>query len=163
LKSVFFLNDSIGYVAGDSGLIIKTINGGNTWNQQTTGTISSFSKIFFVNDSIGFALAGQTLYKTNKNSSLGIFEFIPFNNHNFVIYPNPFSTQTTLQTDKIFKDATLTIYNSFGNVVKQLKNISGQTVNLQRENLPSGLYFLRLAEGNDFFSEGKLLITDNPR
>lgn len=76
------------------------------------------------------------------------------------IFPNPSSTETTFQTDKLFKDATLTIYNSFGQTVKQIKNISERTVTLFRDNLPSGLYFLRLTEDNKTFSTDKLVITD---
>jgi hypothetical protein len=76
------------------------------------------------------------------------------------IFPNPFSTQTILQTDKIFKDATLTIYNSFGQQVKQIKNVSGRTITLFRENLPSGLYILRLTQDNKIIPVDKLVITD---
>ena len=77
------------------------------------------------------------------------------------IFPNPFSKQTTLRTDNLFKDATLTVYNLQGQTVKQIKNISGHTVTLFRDNLPSGLYFLRLTEDNKTFSADKLVITDN--
>ncbi len=75
------------------------------------------------------------------------------------IYPNPFSTQTTLRTDGLLKNATLTVYNSFGQTVKQIKNISGQTVTLFRDNFPSGLYFLRVTEENKIYTD-KLVITD---
>jgi len=48
----------------------------------------------------------------------------------FLLYPNPFSSSTTLRTDIFLKNATLTVYNSYGQTVKQIKNISGQTVTL---------------------------------
>ena len=76
------------------------------------------------------------------------------------IYPNPFSTQTTLQTDNFLKDATLTVDNCFGQAVKQIKNIAGQTVVLSRDNLPRGMYFLRLTENNKTLTVDKLVITD---
>ncbi|MCX6327402.1 MAG: T9SS type A sorting domain-containing protein [Bacteroidia bacterium] len=76
------------------------------------------------------------------------------------IYPNPFSSSTTLQSDKLFNNATLTVYNSFGQQVKQIKNISGQAVTLSRDNLPSGIYFLRLTENNISLVVDKLVITD---
>lgn len=76
------------------------------------------------------------------------------------IYPNPFSSSTTLHTDNPFYNATLTVDNCFGQTVKQIKNISGQTVTLFRNNLPSGLYFLRLTEDNQVIATKKLLITD---
>ncbi|MBI4931356.1 MAG: T9SS type A sorting domain-containing protein [Bacteroidetes bacterium] len=65
--------------------------------------------------------------------------------NSIILFPNPFSSQTTLHTDNYLTNATLTVYNSFGQVVKQIKNINGQTVTLTRDNLPSGLYFIRLS------------------
>ena len=77
------------------------------------------------------------------------------------IFPNPFSTQTTLQTDKFFKDATLTVYNLYGQTVKQIDNLSGQTIIFHRDNLPSGLYLIRLIQDNKIITADKLVITDN--
>jgi hypothetical protein len=76
------------------------------------------------------------------------------------IFPNPFSTETTFQTDKLFLDATLTVYNSFGQTVKQIKNISERTVAISRDNLASGLYFVRLTEENKTIAVYNLVITD---
>jgi hypothetical protein len=66
------------------------------------------------------------------------------NSNQVKVFPNPFSLQTNLHTDNAFKDATLTIYSSYGQQVKQILNISGQTITLHRDKLPSGLYFIRL-------------------
>jgi len=81
-------------------------------------------------------------------------------NNNSSIFPNPFSKQTTLQTDILLKNATLTVDNCFGQTVKQINNISGQTVTLHRDNLPSGLYFIRLTQDNKVITADKLVITD---
>lgn len=80
---------------------------------------------------------------------------------NCFIYPNPFSSQTTLQTDKIFKDVTLTVYNLYGQSVKQMNNLSGQAIIFNRDNLPCGIYFLQLTQNNKIISADKLVITDN--
>ncbi len=76
------------------------------------------------------------------------------------ISPNPFSSKTTIQTDNVFKDATLIVYNLYGQQVKQIKNISGQTVTLHRDNLPMGLYFIHLTQDNKTITTYKLIITD---
>jgi parallel beta-helix repeat protein len=76
------------------------------------------------------------------------------------IFPNPFSSTTTVQTDNVFKDATLIVYNLHGQQVKQIKNISGQTVTLKRDNLPMGLYFIHLTQDNKTITTDKLIITD---
>ena len=76
------------------------------------------------------------------------------------IYPNPFSSSTTLHTDNLLKNATLTVDNCFGQTVKQVKNISGHTVVFSRDNLACGLYFLHLIENNKTLAVDKLVITD---
>jgi len=95
----------------------------------------------------------------NINCTVGLNEFSILQ-YDFTFFPNPFSAQTTLQTDNLLHNATLTIYNSFGQTVKQIKNISGSTVTLFRDNLPSGLYFIRLTQDNKIIMIDKLVITD---
>ena len=82
-------------------------------------------------------------------------------NNQVTVYPNPFSLQTTIEADEVFKNATLTVCNLFGQNVKQMKNISGQTIILFRDNLPDGLYFFKLTEGEKIFKTDKLVITNN--
>lgn len=124
------------------------------------------------------------IYDAHDNVSIGIVNYMPIDsicspsNPNSIneitqapplrILPNPFSTQTTLYTDRFFKDATLTVYNLYGQTIKRINNISGQTVILSRDNLPRGLYFVRLTEENPEGMEthktiaaDKLVITDN--
>jgi len=98
------------------------------------------------------------VFKYHDTTATGISE----NNTktDFTISPNPFSTQTTLQTDNPLHNATLTVDNCFGQTVKQIKNISGQTIIFNRDNLASGLYFVRLTEENKTIAVDKLVITD---
>lgn len=74
--------------------------------------------------------------------------------------PNPFSEQAVLQTDYPLKNAVFTLYNSYGQQVKQIRNISRQTVTLNRDKLTAGLYFFRLTEGNKIITADRLVITD---
>lgn len=71
------------------------------------------------------------------------------------IYPNPFSSETTVQANIPMKNATLTVHNNLGQQIMQLTNIYGNTVSLKRGGLSSGLYFIRLKEDN------KILATKN--
>jgi len=80
---------------------------------------------------------------------------------NIFVFPNPFLSETTLKINRNFKNASLSIYNSFGQLVKSIKNINGQTIKLQRDNLPSGLYIIKLLQDNRIFNTSKLIITDN--
>lgn len=80
--------------------------------------------------------------------------------NSFKIYPNPFAKVTVLQAKTVFNNATLTVINSFGQTVKQVNNLSGQTFTLYRDNLPCGLYFIRITENKRLVTADKIVITD---
>ena len=104
--------------------------------------------------------ATHTWTHTNKitNNVKGLNELS--NEETISVYPNPFFSETTLQSDKIFKEANLTIYNSYGQEVKQIKNISGKTMTLYRDNLPSGRYLLRLTQDNKTITTELVITVD---
>jgi len=56
---------------------------------------------------------------------------------------------------------TIEIYNAMGQEVREMNNISGQSITLQRDNLPGGLYFIRLMQEGKIMAIDKLVITDN--
>ena len=85
----------------------------------------------------------------------------PYHNERITVYPNPFSTQAFVQTEKSLHQATLTVCNSLGQKVKQMKNLSGQSFILERDNLPVGLYFLQLTQENKFLNTTRIFITDH--
>jgi hypothetical protein len=118
--------------------------------------------IISANKNCGHDMICNLLYIDNltlTNSPLGIKNFEPIKDI-IKVYPNPFSSQTTLHTSKMFKNATLTVYNSIGLEIKQIKNIYGQTITLHRDNLPSGLYFIRLTQDNKVIATDKLIVTE---
>lgn len=60
-RTVQFINDSIGYAAGgpnlgSSAILIKSVDGGNTWNKMFEAfNFPVFTQIEFMNDSVGYA------------------------------------------------------------------------------------------------------------
>jgi hypothetical protein len=76
------------------------------------------------------------------------------------MYPNPFSSETVFHSSENLEVASLIVYNSFGRVVKEMKNITGQSFVLQREGLSSGLYYTKLLQDGKILSTDKLVITD---
>ena len=82
-------------------------------------------------------------------------------NEHVNVYPNPFSSEAIIETDNAFKNATLVVYNSIGQPVKQIKDITGQSVVLSRDNLPNGLYLLQLTQGHRNLKTIKIVISDN--
>lgn len=73
LFCVHFPSDSVGYVIGRSGTVLKSTDKGNTWNPLTTELDGGlFQSVYFLNDSIGFitgATYGKILKTVNGGSS----------------------------------------------------------------------------------------------
>ncbi len=110
-------------------------------------------------DSNGVTVQAAGAVWRHDCSTTGIAS-IPSNQFSISLFPNPFSTQTTLQTTEQLKNATLSVDNCFGQTVAQIKNINGQTITLHRDNLPTGLYFLRLMQDNKVIAIKKIVIAD---
>jgi photosystem II stability/assembly factor-like uncharacterized protein len=55
LNSVCFVDSLYGWIAGDSGTILHTVNGGNTWITQDTHAAYDVEDVFFLNRNLGWA------------------------------------------------------------------------------------------------------------
>ncbi len=84
----------------------------------------------------------------------------PENTDHAEVFPNPFSTETTLRihsTEKI-ENAEVKIFNMLGNEVRTISGINESAINIQRGKLPQGIYFYSLRENNIILATGKLII-----
>ena len=148
-------------ITGTSGIDSKI------WTFNWTAPPTSLGNVTFYGAFNISNMNNTMLGDTILTSQLTVFEnttgiaTISSNEQTISIFPNPFFMQTTIEADNLLKNATLTMDNCFGQTVKEIKNISGQTVTLFRDNLQSGLYFLRLTENNKIIATKKIVITDN--
>lgn len=62
--------------------------------------------------------------------------------HTFNLYPNPFSYSSKIIFDKIYREITIFVYNSSGQVVRKETNFNSATINIQKDNLSNGVYFI---------------------
>ncbi|HEY4797905.1 MAG TPA: T9SS type A sorting domain-containing protein, partial [Bacteroidia bacterium] len=148
-------------------------------NQKLSSQFISFDTLTSKNgnDFMSCSYCGDTLYSVwgdTRTGKMNIFfaKTIASSNTNvetilldgeetqLQFFPNPFSTQTIIHSTMNLENATLTIYNSSGQRIKQLKNISGTTCTLNRDDLPSGNYFLILTKNNRTMATGKLMVTN---
>jgi hypothetical protein len=60
----------------------------------------------------------------------------------FRISPNPFYNALTIDLDRSYDDIMIFIYNSAGQVVRKETASNAMSVNIERGNLDSGLYFI---------------------
>jgi hypothetical protein len=161
-------------ISGTNGnicLMKLDLNFNFVWTNEFGGSLNEqFGQMHSTNDG-GCVIVGSTksfgsggydvyLIKTDQNGqAVAVTEIHP--TEYTLIYPNPFSSQTTLSTAEQLKNATLTMDNCFGQTVKEINNINGQTVVLTRDNLATGLYFARLTQSNQIIKTVKLVIVDN--
>lgn len=75
LKSIFFIDSLKGWIAGDSGIILQTKDGGNTWLFQQSNVTTTIHDLFFLDSLNGWGLTwhrnffgpiGTTILKTTN-------------------------------------------------------------------------------------------------
>ena len=73
------------------------------------------------------------------------------------IFPNPFSDRATLSFPAVSDKATFTLYNTSGQLIKTVDNISGGQLTIYRDSLEKGLYYFMLRTKDNIIATGKLL------
>lgn len=126
---------------------LEVRDSGNSIAIQSDGKIVEAGIRFYSNDD------DITVIRYNSKVNTGIV-YIANQNIEIDICPNPFSTSTTLKINQILNAATIAVFNSFGEQVKQINNISGNKLTIDGNDLQSGIYFLQLTENHIFLSNG---------
>lgn len=54
--SVYFRDAKLGWAVGSGGTVLKTIDGGQKWKKQTSGTPMQLTGVFFVDDTHGWII-----------------------------------------------------------------------------------------------------------
>ncbi len=92
--------------------------------------------------------------------TLGIFQ-LTNENENVTLFPNPFSHSATITVDgKSLQNATVRIYDMTGALVQSIDGISGNTIEIKRNELGEGMYFYQLIENDNIHSAKKFVIAD---
>ena len=58
LSSIYFIDSNIGFTCGANGTILKTVNGGEDWTAQNSGTTLPLGYVQFANADTGFVVGG---------------------------------------------------------------------------------------------------------
>ena len=79
--------------------------------------------------------------------------------NNFVkVYPNPMLEEATVEVPSTMSDVSFVLYNSMGQEVKRIENITDSTFTFSKGDLNSGLYLFRLENKDGRFSSGKVFM-----
>jgi photosystem II stability/assembly factor-like uncharacterized protein len=69
LNKIVFANQLSGYIVGKGGTILKTIDGGNTWNSQISNLSAEITDIEIPNINDAYAISGGSVSKTTNGGA----------------------------------------------------------------------------------------------
>ncbi|HKP68650.1 MAG TPA: YCF48-related protein [Pyrinomonadaceae bacterium] len=69
LVAVYFTSAETGWVAGDSGYLASTSDGGRSWRRQSLDTTENINEIYFRNEKNGYLVAGRKMFITSDAGS----------------------------------------------------------------------------------------------
>ncbi len=93
-------------------------------------------------------------------STLTDINLLPIKNSNFTISPNPFSLSTQISFDKTYPSIALSLYDLQGKLLLQNHYTDCNQITLQRNQLSTGLYFLKLIIDDKQIETRKIVIGD---
>ena len=94
--------------------------------------------------------------KYNSSVMVGENEWASENN-GFQVYPNPFTSQTTIAFRKEQKNSTISITDILGREIKSIL-FTGKQLILEKEEMISGVYFIMVANENNILINKKIVL-----
>jgi photosystem II stability/assembly factor-like uncharacterized protein/TolA-binding protein len=73
LRAVQFVDAKEGWAVGDEGVILHTIDGGQTWERQATGLRASLRSLVFLNPYVGWAAGREELPRARGSAGVLLF------------------------------------------------------------------------------------------
>ena len=143
LKSSYFNPNNL--LINNNGIILKTIDGGNTWTNQFTLNSYNLNSVFFINMNVGFAVGNiGTIIKTKNGGEIGISE-LPNKMENTFIYPNPTSDKLYINLLSIndFQNTTVSIYDLQGQLLIN-QTVYHVKTGINISHLSKGVYIIKL-------------------
>ncbi|MCW9094671.1 MAG: T9SS type A sorting domain-containing protein, partial [Ignavibacteriaceae bacterium] len=157
------------WITGNFGLILRTRDGGLTWQEQFSQVeANSLYSVCFVDTLNGWIVGegGTIIHTTDGGGVVNVKneddEFsIPKEYFLSQNYPNPFNPSTTIRWQQPETGlVTLKIYDVLGNeivtLVNEEKSVGIYEINWNANKLSSGIYFYQLKAGS--FSQTKKMI-----
>jgi len=143
------------YAVGADGTIVKTADGGNTWTTQVSGKTTQLNSIYCTDVSTCYAVGDSGLILKTFNGGVGIDKKSQKKNE-VNVYPNPFTTSTTIQSDH--QISSYRIYSINAQLVRQETDLSSNTITIERGDLPSGMYFIEVHSKEGVLASEKVII-----
>jgi photosystem II stability/assembly factor-like uncharacterized protein len=172
VSSIHFCDKNNGYAVGEGGvspnysLILRTTDGGETWNYEFPPTVCRLASVYVVNDTVSYA-AGEgsviiSTLRTSASSSVNDEIKKPAEFHLSQNYPNPFNPSTVIEYQiPTAGRVKIAVYNVLGKEVAVLADsdqpAGSHKVVFNASGLSSGVYFYTVSSGN-MRKTGKMML-----
>jgi hypothetical protein len=108
-----------------------------------------------------FSVNGSTLYPdTNSHCVFYSINSYPTQVTNIAISPNPFTTSAQITLDKTYHNITLAVYDIQGKLMLQKQYADCSQIQLNRNGLGNGMYFLKLTMEDKWVETGKIIVSE---
>jgi len=163
MNSIFFADYNKGWGCGSR--IYGTINSGVNWMLQRDFDGNTYNSIYFIDSLTGWVCGyNGKILKTFTGGINSISSSNENSPNKFLLhqnYPNPFNPRTIINYElQVTSYITLKVYDALGKevltITDEKKSAGSYTVEFNRSDLPSGIYFYELRA--DGFSQVKRMI-----
>jgi hypothetical protein len=133
---------------------------GPTLNSTLTDSIinTTPSPSFFGIDSIPVTVQTPNWLCSNMCHNSLPLAISKFENYTLSIYPNPLTQTSILETNSYLDDATIILYNSSGQIIWFKGQLSGNKFEINKDNLQTGIYQIRLLQKERIIGSMRILI-----
>lgn len=163
VSEITMFSKNFGILLGDLGKAYSTIDGGESWLreqsplQQTVETKKAgYAKPYFINRNLVYTRFVDTFLHVRLYDKPQLLSGTngDYFEKEVSLSPNPVTDLVSLKSDIL--DGLITITNSMGEIVKNIKHEQYQTL-IDTQDLISGVYNIQIRK-NDKFQKGKFII-----
>ena len=126
-------------------------------NITTTSILHLSVSNYKANDSAGVAEQFNTINDSIIINPLGVGVQVANNKNDITIYPNPFTSQTTISFSETQKNTTIKIMDVVGKEIKTVL-FSGKSLILEKGEMQSGVYLLQITDENKNVVNRKVVV-----
>ena len=120
----------------------------NSLIQHTFPTDGNYEVVLYASNDCATDIFTMNIKVGDGDSTIDIKNLLAiFDKENIDVFPNPFSTQTTIKVKNLKGLLSFNLYNIKGESVKTFKSRK-KLLTLKRENLVKGIYFLTVIDKN---------------
>jgi len=164
-NSIHFPSMNVGYAVGygQHETIVKTIDGGETWNVINSGTTSGLTCVHFLDVNTGYVFGENgVVMKTTNDNITGIEQSASDNFIDVVsVFPNPFTENIKFSIKTKHQERFIvSVYDINGKLIseKQSTNITNE-ININLSGLKNGIYLCFIKIRNQILSKKIVKIT----